>query len=110
MGLRLIMQTGDGGERAFPLQARSTIIGRATRCDVRIPLPTVSDRHCEITIKGGCATLVNLDADHKTLRNGLPIDRSILEDADLLQIGSVTFRVKYSPDESVPGVLIERKD
>jgi len=110
--LALIMQTGDAGDRTFPIRGERTVIGRDGRCDLRLPLPTVSPRHCEITLENRRAVLLTHDDQAETLLNGAPIVRAELADADEVQIGPVTFRVSISavsPDGGTR-MTVERRD
>lgn len=99
MGLRLVMETRDGSDRYFPVREGRNVIGRSTRCDVRITLPSVSSSHCEIMLENERARLVNLDDILGTLHNGEPVDEAVLSKDDIVQVGPVRFRVELSPDE-----------
>ncbi|MCP4838020.1 MAG: FHA domain-containing protein [Planctomycetes bacterium] len=96
MKLALIMQTGSTGDRTFPISGDRTVIGRDGRCDLRLPLPTVSPQHCEIAIENRRAILLSSDPESETLLNGLPVSNAELSDADTVCIGPVTFRVSLS--------------
>jgi pSer/pThr/pTyr-binding forkhead associated (FHA) protein len=116
MGLTLIMTTASGDERSFAVPMGTTVIGRDSRCDLRIALPTVSKQHCAITFNEGAARIEHLAEDLQTLVNGESIAATPLAPADIVQIGPVIFRVE-SQDDSVAGdgrrisqILIERTD
>jgi len=94
--LALIMQTGHTGDRTFPITGDRTVIGRDGRCDLRLPLPTVSPRHCEIAIENRRAMLLSNDPQSETLLNGVAVSHAELSDADTVRIGPVTFRVSLS--------------
>jgi pSer/pThr/pTyr-binding forkhead associated (FHA) protein len=53
MSIWLVMQSADGSERQFSLRKPRTVIGRETTCDVRVPIPSVGRKHCEIIIEQG---------------------------------------------------------
>ena len=92
----LIMRTATGGERPFRLRKKRTIIGREVHSDVRIPLPKVAPRHCDLTIEDGQVRLRDLGTSADgTLHNGRPVREAILEDADRLTVGPVTFEVRF---------------
>ena len=114
MSIWLVMQTSDGKERPFALRKDCTVIGRENGCDVRIPVPAVAQKQCQIVLHEGKLRLENLSADRDVLRNGnrveLPTD---LADADRLTIGPVTFVVRMDDEllpngESVRDVTIVR--
>ena len=91
MTIWLAMKTADGDERSFPITKRRTIIGRDTRCDLRIAVPTVAEKHCEILLNGDVAEVHDLDSYTGTFRNGDRVDRAILDVNDRLTIGPATF-------------------
>ncbi len=93
MQLALIMQTGGETDRTFPIQRDRTVIGRDGRCDLRLPLPSISPKHCEITLENQRAVLLSRDAGSEILLNGQPVSQAELSDADEVRIGPVTFRV-----------------
>ncbi|MCH2141899.1 MAG: FHA domain-containing protein [Phycisphaerales bacterium] len=96
MKLALIMQTSDHQDRIFPIDRDRTVIGRDGRCDLRLPIPSVSSRHCEILLENQRAVLLNRDETMETLVNGAAVTRTQLADEDVVQIGPVTFRVSMS--------------
>jgi pSer/pThr/pTyr-binding forkhead associated (FHA) protein len=108
--LALIMQTGGESDRTFPILQDRTVIGRDGRCDLRLPLPSILPRHCEIALENQRAVLLSSDAGSGTLLNGRPVRRAELSDADEVRIGPVTFRVAITsigPDGSTR-MTIER--
>ena len=105
----LIMRTATGGEREFRISRQRTVIGREVQCDVRIPLPKIAPRHCDLTIEGGRVRLRDLGASADgTLHNGRAVREAILEDADLLTVGPVTFQVRFMDGDGRAGVETER--
>ncbi len=93
MQLALIMQTGGESDRTFPINRDRTVIGRDGRCDLRLPLPSISPHHCEIALENQRAVLLSRDEASETLLNGRPVRKAELSDADEVRIGPVTFRV-----------------
>ena len=91
MTIWLAMMTADGHERSFPITKRRTVIGRDTRCDLRIAVPTVAEQHCEILLNGEITEVHDLDSYTGTFRNGTRVDRAILDVNDRLTIGPATF-------------------
>lgn len=91
MTIWLAMTTADGDERSFPITKQRTVIGRDTRCDLRIAVPTVAEQHCEILLDGEIAEVHDLDSGTGTFRNGERVDRAILDVNDRLTIGPATF-------------------
>lgn len=95
----LVMQASDGLERTFPVRESGTIIGREPSCGVRIPLPTVSHKHCQIILDGKQFRLIDLNSDQGTYHNGQRVEESVLADDDTLTIGPVTFKVRVQDDD-----------
>ncbi len=100
MGIWLVMRSANGQERPFPVNDRITI-GRETRCNVRIAVPSVSERHCEIVVERGVPRLADLDAGPRhsgTFHNGSRVREAVLNHADRLTIGPVTFEVRIETE------------
>lgn len=94
MDFSLVMKLTDGTERRFPLNKTRTLIGRETRCHVRIALPNVAEKHCEIVLDNGELQLSDLGSELGTLVNGSPVQKTVLDHADELTVGPVTFHVQ----------------
>ena len=97
MTIWLVMRTSDGGERPFRLEKVRTIVGRETRCDVRIAVPAVADRHCELIVDGEQVTIRDLGSASGTLHNGSPVEQAVLAHDDTVTVGPVTFVVRVEP-------------
>jgi pSer/pThr/pTyr-binding forkhead associated (FHA) protein len=89
----LVMKTA-GRERRFPLHKHTTIIGRDIDSDLRVALPSVANRHCELKLDGGELRLIDLGSTHGTLHNGNSVREATLEADDRVTVGTVTFRVQ----------------
>jgi pSer/pThr/pTyr-binding forkhead associated (FHA) protein len=113
MHFSLVMKLNDGTERKFPLRQSRTVIGRETRCHVRIALPNIAERHCEIVLDDGELKLSDLGSDLGTLVNGSPIRKTVLNPADELTVGPVTFHVRRempaAPIASVESATVDGK-
>ncbi len=101
MSIWLVMRTADGGERPFPLEKPRTVIGRDTRCDVRIALPAVDDRHCELIHDGQNLKLNDLGSTTGTFHNGTRVKQAVVAPRDTLTVGPVTFEVREQREASV---------
>lgn len=97
MGIWLVMLT-ESGERPFPIRKPKTIIGREVASDLRIAVPSVAARHCELTLRDDELKLVDLGSDRGTLHNGQPVNEAVLSDTDELTVGPVTFHVRRTRD------------
>jgi pSer/pThr/pTyr-binding forkhead associated (FHA) protein len=113
----LVMQASDGTQRPFEVSKSRIVIGREPTCDVRVPLSSVAQKHCQITVDGeGEMRVKHLAAANGTYHNGRPLDHeTALSHGDKLVIGPVTFIVRIAPSDdgdSVSGseIVIERRD
>ena len=105
MSIWLVMRTADGVERPFPIEKPRTVIGRDTRCDVRIALPAVDDRHCELIHDGQNLTLNDLGSTTGTFHNGTRVKQAVVAPRDTLTVGPVTFEVREQRGASVAAEL-----
>ncbi len=109
----LVIEKLAGIRREFKLTKPRNVVGRNKECDLRIPLNSVSRRHCELLIKDGQLTVHDLESDAGTLVNSNPIQRTVLQPGDRLAIGPITFLVHAltptakSPDPATPPGLGE---
>lgn len=94
MGIWLAMTTADGHERVYPIQKARTIIGKEQRCDLRIALPSLERKHCEIVAQRGHLVVRDLGSTVGTFVNGQRITESSLHKRDSLQVGSVKFTLR----------------
>ena len=106
MSIWLVMQTSDGAERPFAVKKPQTVIGRETTCDVRIPVPAVSQKHCRLTMEGAALRITDLDSAQGTFHNGNRIKEALLAHEDRLTIGPVTFVIRVNDDAVLPGETV----
>ena len=100
MDIKLVMFREDGSKRVFPLESRSTIIGRKDDCDIRIPLAIVSRHHAEITIEDDVATLKDLGASNGTFLNNERVEQEEVAGGDHIMIGPIVFIFQIDGDPS----------
>ena len=75
----LVMQGSDGSTRQFHVGKPRIVIGREPTCDVRVPLSSVAQKHCQITRdEAGALRIKNLGMANGTSRNGQPILTRVL--------------------------------
>jgi pSer/pThr/pTyr-binding forkhead associated (FHA) protein len=115
MSIWLVMQSTDGVERQFAVRKNQTVIGRETTCDVRIPVPAVSQKHCRLTLDGNALRLTDLDSTNGTFHNGNRVKEAELSPEDKLTIGPVTFIIRINDDAILPDrahteIMIVRQD
>jgi pSer/pThr/pTyr-binding forkhead associated (FHA) protein len=103
MEVTLTVAQGRTRVRRIRLRSAETIVGRQKGCDVRIPAPEVSRRHCLLSYADGELSVEDLDSSNGTYINQVRVyGRTSVRAGDRLQIGPVTFIVDYpmSPKSS----------
>lgn len=93
----LVVRKGpDVGER-FYLDRPSLTMGRDPRADIFLNDVTVSREHATLTMTGGEVSVADAGSLNGTYVNGVCVDRAILRDTDVLQIG--TFQMVFLDGE-----------
>ncbi|MEX0775181.1 MAG: FHA domain-containing protein [Phycisphaeraceae bacterium] len=93
MNASLVMVKADGSRREFPMTKDRVVVGRTNACDLRIPVASVSRRHCELTIENGELRLRDLGSSNGTFHNDNRVQEAVLQAGDRLGIGPVVFTV-----------------
>jgi len=93
MQVQLVMFKSDGSRRDFPLTRDRIIIGRTNEVGLRIPLSSVSRKHCEIAIEGNVLRLRDLGSSNGTLHNNVRVKEAELSAGDRIEVGPVVFIV-----------------
>jgi pSer/pThr/pTyr-binding forkhead associated (FHA) protein len=91
MDVSLVMFKADGTRRDFPIKKPKFIVGRTTHCDLRIPLSSVSRKHCEIRMDGNRVHLRDLGSSNGTYHNSARVLEVTLKAGDEIAIGPVVF-------------------
>jgi len=90
------MVSADGASREIPLKTLPVVLGRGEECKLRIPIPAVSRRHCEIRIEDDELVVKDLKSANGTYVNGMKVLSRELVPGDLLALGSVVFVVRLN--------------
>jgi len=101
--LRLLLQPSG---MALELTRPDILVGRHSECDVRLPLPDVSRKHCRFQFHAGCWHVVDLSSLNGVFVNDEPVERMVLRQGDRVRIGGFTFLVEL-PGEAVAGAEAE---
>ena len=83
------------GEREgllFPITAKTVTIGRAPGCDLVLPDPCVSRKHCQIVFRGDHFTVVDLGSLNKTRVKDNPYIQKNLKHDHILTLGQTRLR------------------
>lgn len=91
MDVNLIMFKRDGAQKMFPMPSSVTVIGRRRSCDLRIPLMSVSKKHCQVHRESGKLKVRDLGSRNGIQLNGQKIEEAEIKAGDLLQVGPLKF-------------------
>ncbi|MBP8606141.1 MAG: FHA domain-containing protein [Phycisphaerae bacterium] len=100
MQVNLVFLKKDGTIQSFPLPSDVTFIGRRQDCDLCIPLPMVSRRHCQIYTEQGNLMVRDLHSRNGILLNDQPVEEARIKAGDVLKIGPIrfVFQIDGKPD------------
>ena len=88
---------------------RTSVIGRAADCQVRLALPEISRKHCQLTFKNGQVLLRDLGSSNGTRLNGKPIAPGVdhvVGPGVVIELGPLSCRVEIRGlGEDEPGTL-----
>ncbi|MBN1847455.1 MAG: FHA domain-containing protein [Deltaproteobacteria bacterium] len=73
----------------FELGEAEAIIGRTPECDIQLPAGNVSRTHARITFRNEEYQIEDLESTNGIYVNGIKIEKCILRNHDLLDIGGV---------------------
>ena len=99
MKAKLIVVAGTTRAQEFKLRLPA-ILGRGRACSVQLPHALVSRQHCEVFEADGKLRVRDLGSLNGTLVDGHKITECELADGQLLNVGTVTFRVEIASDEA----------
>ena len=105
MKANLVLLKKDGSHKAFSLPSNVTVVGRRHDCDLRIPLPTVSRRHFEISQNSEALKIRDLDSTGGTFVNGKRVNGdAVVKAGDYVRVGPVTFvcQIDGQPEKITP--------
>ncbi len=102
MDVNLIMFKENGQRKDFPMRGKSFTIGRREDCDLRIPLPSVSRKHCKFVRGDTGLELKDLASSNGTFVNNQRVQETILKAGDRVVVGPVVFVVQIDGDPPEP--------
>jgi pSer/pThr/pTyr-binding forkhead associated (FHA) protein len=76
---------------------QSALIGRAADCQIRLALPEISRKHCQLTFQDGQVLLRDLGSSNGTRLNGKPIRPGVdhvVEQGGVIELGPLSCRVE----------------
>jgi len=105
MEANLVLLKKNGSQKTIPLPSSVTVIGRRHGCDLRIPLPTISRKHCEISQNGESLKVRDFDSTWGTFLNGKRVNgETVVKAGDYIRIGQLTFvfQIEGKPEKILP--------
>jgi diguanylate cyclase (GGDEF)-like protein len=90
--LVLIYPPGPDMGKRFPLTRNEVVLGRGADCDVQVDRDSVSRRHARVFRDGEAWMIEDLGSTNGSYVNDVPVQRSVLRDADFLKIGAAIFK------------------
>lgn len=102
MEVNLVLFKKSGTQKRFPLPSKVTVIGRKRDCDLRIPLMSVSKRHCQLLHNDGALQLRDLGSRNGTILNGKAVKKANLKPGDSITIGPLSFVLQIDGEPKSP--------
>ena len=102
MDVNLIMFKENGLRRDFSVKAKGCTVGRREDCDLRIPVPAVSRKHCKFLKSDNGLELKDLGSSNGTFVNNQRVQETILKAGDRVVVGPVVFIVQIDGDPPEP--------
>lgn len=93
--LRLLLQPSG---LVIEIKQTDSLVGRHSTADVRLPLPDVSRRHCQIVYDDNGWNVIDLDSLNGVWVNDQRVNQSTLGQNDTLTIGPYRFLVSLAED------------
>jgi len=91
MQVNVVLVKRSGKQKSFSLPSNVTVIGRRHDCDLRIPLSSVSKRHCQVSYDQGVLKVRDLGSRNGTLLNGKKIKEAQVKAGDYVEVGPLKF-------------------
>ena len=88
------------GDRPIPITRDVVVVGRREFCDVQIPHPSLSKRHCVLVRTDGLLMVRDLATTNGTKVNGQRVMWAALLPNDRLTLGGYKLRVYLGPDDA----------
>ncbi len=111
MEVTLVRVRPDGRKQAVSVQRDRSLIGRDTRCHLRIPSSAVSRRHAELRVEEGQVTLEDLGSSNGTYVNQERISGPrLLAPGDLVAIGDLVFVVQIEGEPAEINAMLAYED
>lgn len=91
-----------GGGAPIALTKTDLIIGRSRECDITLPYPTVSGKHCQLEFKEGFWHVKDLGSRNGIRVSGMFYLSKFLRPGEVLWVDKYRFEVSYTPEGDEP--------
>ena len=81
--------------KQIPLSRGTVTLGRGQDADIRLDDELVSRRHCTVTFDGIHVTVTDLGSTNGTFVDGQPIQTTVLDSDNRLQLGKMVMKVEF---------------
>ncbi len=104
MDVKLVMFKRDGQRKDFAITRGVTTIGRGDDCVLRIPLMSISRRHCKLVKSDDELQIHDLGSSNGTYINSHRVNETVLKAGDRITLGPATFTVQINgkPEQIEP--------
>jgi len=104
VAIRLLVSSGQSPLRVVPVLKECLTIGRRPYNDIALDDLTVSGEHALLRTRGTESVVHDLESRNGTLVNGMPVDKRVLGDGDVIDIG--IYRLRYVLAPGAPGFVV----
>lgn len=94
--VELELLRSDQESTTYPVSKFPCLIGRGSRCDVRVNEPGVWVEHAEITLEPDGAFRIKKKGDGSLLLRGESVDETGLHTSDIIDLGGTKLRFRLS--------------
>ena len=88
--------SGDREGEMFPITHKTVTLGRDPQCDLHLPDPYISRKHCQVVFRGDHFTAVDLGSLNKTRVKKKEYIQKNLKDGYVLTIGKTQLRFVWA--------------
>ena len=92
--------SGDREGEIFPITRKTVTIGRDPQCDLHLPDPYISRKHCQVVFRGDHFTVVDLGSLNKTRVKEKEYIQKNMKDGYVLTIGKTQLRFVWANAKS----------
>jgi FHA domain-containing protein len=99
---RLVLKFESSTLKEVPLGTRPVTIGRAPDNDIQIDNLAVSNYHARVYVEAGSLVVEDLNSLNGSFLNDIRVERAMLKDGDVIQIGKHHILVDQTHDAATP--------